>query len=228
MEIIFEYEEKEYVHVNTISVIGKFNNYDASKGRMIKKDNKWIFKCNLTEGEHPYKFLINGELKLNDPTANIYLPDEKEELWSIVMINENDERLYNNNQYTVHIDKYNIGSTINEEETLPNKKTFNILIDKKIVTKFKFTNVTGVHSVTTAWYNPQGEIVQVTDNNLFKVEDNNDPEVLWFWMDLEDKNHNYFHGIWTVKLFIDGEFILEDKFELLEGMSYSAQGKIKY
>jgi len=225
MEIIFEYEEKEYLAISTISVIGSFNNYDPIKGQMLKENNKWSFKCVLQPGEHYYKFLINGELRLNDSTANVYLPDDNEELWSVIMINEQDQRLYNNTQYTTHIEKYNITSNIHEEEFVVNKKNFNMILDKKIVTRFQFTNVTGLHAVTTAWYTPKGELFQTTENNLFTPQD---PIMMWFWMDLEDDTRKYPHGAWTMKLFIDGEFILEDQFNLLEANSYSSQGQLTY
>ncbi|CDI49662.1 glycoside hydrolase [Clostridium tetani] len=227
MEVIFQYEENEYLPIKTISVIGKFNNYNPSEGLMVEENNKWIFKCNLPSGEHPYKFLINGELKLNDSTANIYFPDDNEELWSIVMINENDQRMYNNTQYTTHIEKYNISSVISEEEDIVNKKSFNMSLDKKIVTRFQFTNVTGLHAVTTVWYTPKGELFQITENNLFKPPNNEEPIRLWFWMDLDDNTRNYPLGTWTMKLFIDGEFILEDEFSLVQNTTYSVQGKYR-
>ena len=228
MEVNFQYEEQNHLPIETISVIGKFNDYDHNKGVMIKENNKWTFKCDLQTGEHPYKFLINGELKLNDPAANIYLPDDNEELWSIVKINENDQRLYNNTEYTTHIEKYNIGSAVSEQENIVNKKVFNMALDKKIVTRFQFTNVTGLHTVTTAWYTPVGELFQVTENNLFMPPNGKEPIMLWFWMDLEDNTRKYPFGTWTMKFFIDGEFILEDEFKLLQNSVYSSQGGVRY
>ncbi|AWZ47681.1 hypothetical protein C3495_01945 [Clostridiaceae bacterium 14S0207] len=228
MEVIFEYEEKEYLAVNSIAIIGEFNDFDPNKGKMVKENNKWTFKCLLEPGEYKYKFLINGLLKLNDSTANIYLPDENEELWSVIMINKNNQRLYNHTQYTTHIDKYNITCAINEEQVALNKKSFNIMLDKKVVTRFEFTNVTGIHAVTTAWFTPKGELFQTTENNLFKLPEDDKPIVMWFWMDLENDIHKYPQGKWTMKLFIDGEYILEDQFNLMESSSYSAKGKMVY
>ncbi|AOR22629.1 hypothetical protein [Clostridium taeniosporum] len=226
MEIIFEYEEKGNLEINSVAVIGSFNNYDPAQGSMIKEGSKWIFKCDLLEGEHYYKFLINNELKLNDPSANVYLPDDNEELWSVIIINNNNQRLYNNNQYTVHVDSYNVTCNINEEQKAVNKKIFNVLLDKKIVTRFGFTNVSGLHSVTTAWFTPKGELYQVVENNLFATKENEkDPILMWFWMDLNN-SHRSNCGLWTVKLFIDGEFVLEDQVRLLENTSYTAQGKM--
>lgn len=226
MEVIFRYEESDHVPVRSISVIGEFNNYNPSEGKMEKQNGEWIFKCELSSGEHPYKFLINGELKLNDSSANIYFPDENEELWSIVMINEENQRMYNNTQYTTHIEKYNIGCAVSEESNIANKKNFNLTLDKKVVTRFEFTNVTGLHTVTTAWYSPMGELFQITENNLFKPQNSKDKSImLWFWMDLADNKRDYPSGTWTMKFFLDGEFILEDQFNLLQQSTYSAQGK---
>ena len=228
MEIIFYYNESDFLPITTISVIGKFNNYNPNKGVMIKENNKWALKCDLQPGEHAYKFLINGELKLNDPTANIYFPDDNEELWSIIKINENGQRLYNNIEYTTHIEKYNIGSVVSEQENIVNKKVFNMTLDKKVVTRFQFTNVTGLHTVTAVWYTPVGELFQVTENNLFMPPNYEKPIMMWFWMDLGDDTRKYPLGTWKMKFFIDGEFILEDEFKILENSAYSSHGEIKY
>jgi len=228
MEILFEYDENEYLPISTISVIGNFNDYNPQRGKMAKCDNTWKLSYDIEPGEHRYKFLINNNLKLNDPMANIYLPDENEELWSVIMVNDKNERLYNNTQYTVHIDKYNITSIINDDLNAVNKKNFNILLDEKVVTRFDFTNVTGLHTVTTAWYSPRGDLFQTTENNLFKPTEDDKPIRMWFWMDLKNNTQKYPYGIWKIKLFIDGEFILEDQFNLSEANGYSSKGKILY
>ncbi|MBW6410051.1 hypothetical protein [Clostridium weizhouense] len=226
MKILFKYDQKENLNINTVSVIGDFNEYNPDKGVMEKEEGSWIFYCDIKEGEYKYKFLINGELKLNDPTANIYLPDDNEELWSAIIINENDQRLYNNTQYNVNIDKYNITCNINEEKEVVNKKAFNILSDKKVVVRFDFTQVTGLHCVTVAWFNPLGELFQFAENSLFTPKNNNDPIKLWFWMDLNDSNMKQLCGSWTLKMFVDGEFILEDEFKLNQLNAYSSLGKM--
>ncbi|NFN16772.1 hypothetical protein FDB52_15375 [Clostridium botulinum] len=228
MEIIFEYEGKGNLEINSVSVIGSFNDFDHTKGNMVRNGEKWVLSYDLLAGEHYYKFLINNELKLNDPSANVYLPDDKEELWSVIIINDKNQRMYNNNQYTVHVDSYNVTCNINEEQKSVNKKNFNVLLDKKVVTRLGFTNVTGLHSITTAWFTPKGELFQVVENNLFATKDNEkDPILMWFWMDLNNI-HRSNCGIWTIKLFIDGEFVLEDQIKLLENTSYTAQGKMNY
>ena len=125
MKVKFGYEETQYLPINTISVIGAFNGFDASKGEMKKEGDKWFLECMAEPGQHFYKFLINNSITLNDPLSNLYLPDDHGELWSVLIINEEDVRLYNNAEYTVHIEQYNITSTIYEGQVPNNKKEFN-------------------------------------------------------------------------------------------------------
>ncbi|AYE34980.1 hypothetical protein [Clostridium septicum] len=229
MNITFRYEENESLIINKISVIGSFNNYDVNSGKMEKKDGVWILEASLEPGEHYYKFVINDKLKLNDSTANIYLPHINDEIYSVIMINENDERLYNNTQYTANIEKYNMTGNIYEEYIPTNKKEFNRNIDKKVVTRFQFTNVTGIHAVTAVWVMPNGELFDDSENLLFTPKGEEDKPIdIWFWIDLTDSDRNYQSGRWLMKLFLDGEFILEDEFTLGKANTYSNYGQVKY
>ena len=74
MRIKIDFEEIPEIDVRTVSVIGSFNNYDETVGIMRKEGNVWSAYVDLGQGEHYYKFLINHEIKLNDPNTNVYLP----------------------------------------------------------------------------------------------------------------------------------------------------------
>lgn len=216
MKIIFEYEETHYLPIRSISVIGDFNDYDTNKGKMSKSGNKWVLESQVKQGQHFYKFLINECIKLNDPIANLYLPNPRdEELWSILIVNEEGNRLYNNSEYAIHIQNYNITNNIYEKQTDINKKDFNTLLDKKVVTRFEFINVTGLHSVSAVWFNSYGELFDAAESMLFTPEGHGDqPIIIWFSLDIQDNKRIYSDGLWTIRLFIDGSFILEDKFNL--------------
>lgn len=219
MKVLFKYNNDENMDIRTMSIIGSFNNYDSSVDVMSNINGEWICECDLKEGEHAYRFLVNGNLTINDPFANIYYPDEEDKLWSIVVIDNKDQRLYNNTQYSLNIDDYCLSSSMNESNII--KKEFNELIDDKIVARFDFTNVSGLHTATVAWYGPTGRMIQVTENNVFCPEGYIKPIKLWFWLDLKDKNIQKNEGNWIIKLFIDGEYILEDDFQLSKRNLYS-------
>lgn len=223
----FQFKSTTYLDVKSISIIGSFNEYHEDRNPMTKSEDYWYAEIPLTSGEHYYKFLINNEFLLNDPEANMYLPHGEDELWSTIIINEQDQRLYNNEQYSLHIDSYAVSSSITPANIGVNKKNFNLTMDKKVVVRFGFTDIKGLHAVTTLWYNPNGKLHDVSENMLFLDETAPDkPVFLWFWLNLEEKEREYPEGMWTVKLFIDGSYIMEDQVMLTQTFTYSSKGHI--
>ena len=91
---------------------------------------------------------------------------------------------------------------------------------------FEFKEVTGLHSVTVVWFTPQGKVYEVAEANLFTPEgEEENPIKMWFWLDLNETITSNNYGMWLVKLFIDGQYILEDVFSLGTASTYSASGK---
>lgn len=222
MRIKIDFEEIPEIDVRTVSVIGSFNNYDETAGIMRKEGNVWSAYVDLGPGEHYYKFLINHEIKLNDPNTNVYLPDkDEEELWSAIIINEKGERLYNNEQYSVNIEDYAVCGTVTEAEIGISKKNYNLLMDKRIAARFGFKEISGLHAVTAVWYNAKGQLHEVAENMLYADENPDDMVYLWFWIDLGEAGVEYPEGMWTMKLFIDGRYILEDQYLLSRSITYT-------
>ncbi|WP_350343542.1 hypothetical protein PRVXT_002852 [Proteinivorax tanatarense] len=224
MNVQLDYSS-DYIKINKISIIGELSKYAPENGEMSKKGDNWTLAIDLPPGEYKYRFLVNDNLSINDPKANIYAPDEEDKLWSVLVINNDKKRLYNNQQYSVHLQSYGVSSVLTKEEINKSKKEYNAYLDEKIVTRFEFTNITGIHVVTVAWYNPVGELFQYDENNLFKGD--KDEVRLWFWLDLKSKRNEIVPGSWKMKLFVNGAFVLEDKFTILKENSYSYLAKQK-
>lgn len=227
MLVRLEYKASPYLHVNDVSVIGSFNDYHPEKGIMQKEEGGWFLEVLLPPGEHRYKFFINQEMKLNDPSANLYLPDESEELWSVIIIDENGQRLYNNEQYEVTVEEYLLsGRMVEVGEAVPvSKKQFHLCLDQMIAARFAFTNVTGVHEVTALWYEPNGTLHSYGRNNLYREEESNKPIYLWFWVPFDDRKRDDLEGLWTLKLLIDGSYVLEDQMTVSRSVSYQGYGR---
>lgn len=227
MNVIIEYPNIEYLKIKEIEILSSFNDYKGEKLNLDQERQVWRIEKNLPEGEYNYKFLINKELKLNDPIANMYMPDENDELWSLIVINEKKERLYNNQQYFLHIENYSLSSEISEIKDLKIRKTYDKSIQKKIVSRFEFMKVNGLHAITTIWYSPNGDIFQIAENNLFNPDDK-ESIYFWFWLPLNESERKIPTGIWKLQLFINGDFILEDNFTIIESSNYSSKGKFSY
>lgn len=226
MNVRLTYSEPTDLAIHSLAVIGDFNDFDPQKGKIEKQGKSWIFSQHLPAGEYVYRFLVNGVLELNDPTANLYYSDEAAKLWSMLVIDQAEKRLYHNTQTTVHIAEYTIHSLMHAQHQT-RKKVFKHTLDAKVVTRFSFTKITVIHTVTTAWFAPAGELFQIVERNLFKPAGEKEPIALWFWLDLEDTRRQYPAGVWTIQLFIDGRIVLTDHFRLLKTSVYSPQGRLE-
>lgn len=183
MNIYICYKEQLGFPVETVSVLASFCNYDIEKGKMRLDNGSWIYETMLPAGEYYYKFLINGSILLNDPEANCYVTrkEGETELWSYFRVAWTGERLYNNTPYHVTVSDYTLSSAISEGE-LAERHRYSSILDKRVVARFGFTGVTGIHPVTVLWCDYAGNIREYCEQMLLPEEG---LATLWFWLNLE-------------------------------------------
>lgn len=203
--------ETDSFKINSVEIVWKDRSTPPIK--LIKEEACWATELELNEGHYLYRLFINESVLLNDPLANMYFPDEDNVLWSVLMVNSDGERLYNNEQYTVNIKEYIITDNIHDNTIPRNKKIFIPPSDKIVATRFVFDNVTGIHTVSALWITPDNATFDICEDNLF-ANNTLSNITIWFYLNLHKNGVSYPHGIWKLKLFIDGEFILEDEFEI--------------
>ncbi|TYQ16264.1 UNVERIFIED_CONTAM: hypothetical protein Cloal_2787 [Acetivibrio alkalicellulosi] len=201
------YEEVKKFPIKTLSIVGEFNDWDKDTNYFKKNaDGKWEIEIDFPPGKNLYKLVFNGEMTMNDPTANLYIPNNSNELMSAIVISEeNDKRLYNNEQCTINLSQYSLNNYISKDLTSV-KRSYILENDRKIVLGIAFKEVKGLHSVTVAWYCPDGALHHFTENILYQPEEMDEVK-LWFWLDLKP---DLPLGQWHIKLFIDGLFIHKD------------------
>lgn len=225
MNIRIKYEEQPGLTAETVAMLASFCGYDAARGQMHREEEGWVYEAQLPPGEYYYKFLINHSVLLNDPAANCYAPRkaEEEELWSYIKISHSGERLYNNTQYTVNVEEYTLSATVTEGD-VTEKHQFSSILDKRVVARFGFTQIKGVHTVTVLWCDYTGHARAYTEQALFQ-EDSGKKVDLWFWLDIGELEQP--EGVWTMKLYIDGKYVLEDGFQIGKTFLYTQTGKVK-
>lgn len=201
------YEEVEQLPIRSLSLVGDFNDWKKDAHFFARnEEGQWEIEVDFPAGQNLYKLVINGEMTLNDPTANLYMPHETGELMSVMLIDEDSgDRLYNSEQYHVEVSAYSLNNYISERLEAV-KRGFFLDTDKKAVVGLGFRNITGIHGVTAAWYTPSGELDRFAENVLIQPEDREEAK-LWFWLPLEPDLPK---GQWQIKVFIDGIFVLED------------------
>jgi hypothetical protein len=194
-----------YPDAQKVSVVGDFNNWDGYANVMAKNEEGfWEDEILIGPGRYRYRFLIEDLVKVNDPYANIYVQNENGELDSLIIIDEEGRRLINEKIYNVHLEDYIMSDSFENKHI---KKRFN-LTDEKVIVRFDFTEVTGVHTVTLLWIKPNGEIYYVTENLLIE-SDNKNEKTLWFWINI---NERIMPGQWKIRVLIDGLIIFDDYF----------------
>lgn len=223
MSIQIRYKAPPGIAVKTVSVLASFCSYNPEKGKMHREGESWVYEAKLPAGEYYYKFLINGCLLLNDPAANCYAPrsSKEKELWSFLRVAVLGKRLFNNTQNSVTVEDYALSAMLADSGEMEKHK-FNTKLDKKVVARFGFAGIKGVHAVTVLWCDPAGSIKEYSEQMLLPGENK---ATLWFWLDLKQPERR--EGGWTMKLYIDGMYVLEDSFRLGNAFMYDRTGRIK-
>lgn len=228
MLVKLAYENSTYFQINSMSVIGSFNQFNPVQGTMSKQNNQWIYEVDLLPGEYLYRLLVNNTFELNDPSANLYMPDEQDRLWSMVMINQNEERLFNPNNSSVVINNYWMFNRMTDEMPTYSKKQFNLLMDKQVAICFEYVEVIGINTVTIIWYDPIGQIIALDEQALFvDLDKPSEVHQHWHLLPFDIVQDPILLGTWHYKLFVNGQYILEDHFEIQRGTSYSSTGHLR-
>ena len=122
---------------------------------------------------------------------------------------ENGNRLYNNEQYNVNVESVKLLKDYREtsdEQTL----IFSTYDTEHIVARYEFTNVTGVHTASVVWINPNGRISAWAEEMITHTDGSN---YVWFGLNTADMEQSD-SGEWRILLFIDGRYVLTNFFNV--------------
>ena len=76
---------ENYKDADTVILAGSFNNWSETAYKMRKTKNGWIYTINLPGGKHHYKFIVDGDWKL-DPHNSIKEYDGNGHINSVKMV----------------------------------------------------------------------------------------------------------------------------------------------
>lgn len=222
MSVAFYYANNPYIQIETISIIGAFNNYVEFETSLEAVKGGWEITLELTPGKHQYKFIINGVLRLNDPNASEYSVDQEGEVWSIVHVDNRGKLGKNINHGTLQLTDYIITKNkMNLVEEARYINNFNLNMDSTVFAGFEFSHILGIHTITVVWVNSLYQLHHISDHYIeVKEGDENDAVDVWFWIDLQEKEREYPQGTWYAKLLVNGAFVMEDKFTIGRGGTY--------
>lgn len=75
-KVTFKVEKEQANNANAISVLGDFNQWDETAGEMkALKDGSFTLTTELETGrDHHFRYLADGQIWLNEPEADKFLP----------------------------------------------------------------------------------------------------------------------------------------------------------
>lgn len=212
MKIELMYKETPYVNVRTVDLVWRVQG-DRTKNALMKKDEaKWTYEAELESGEYYYKFRINNEFLLPDPMNNLFSFDENGNLWTLLIVGQDGIMQYNSN-FTIHLSEYCLLPIVTGRNVIASKRYYNVDLARQIVARFRFDRITGIHMVTVVWCQPDKKMYSFSEHVLYE-EEIKEEVTLWFELGLDEIRRKKILGIWYLKMFIDGEFILEDMFTI--------------
>lgn len=206
MKITFE-EPDNGIQISSVKLLWKDDNISPVLLTKSLLSKEWSVEIkDLPPGRYEYRFLINEDFTLNDPKANMYSPDESQMLWSLLVIDTDGNQLFNNEQYAVHIESIQMNDDY-YDDIRDFQSDFSTNLSKQVVIRYNFTKVTGAHTVNVLWVSPDNMVSEWAESILIKSE------TIWFGLDFSSLA-NISSGMWSAHLFIDGEYILKNNFNI--------------
>ncbi len=207
MNVRLQYEVGLYYQPQKVEVLWEGR---KEPEQMQESEGFWYLEKELLEGEHRYKLVLDGELELTDPYNNLLEQDREGNVWSVLIISGKGERLHNPKVYDITLEAYQMQNVKTSAFLTADRKAFCIGRDRQAVACFKFSRMTGIHSVTAAWYAPDGELHEYAENIISNEKER--AALVHFWIDMKGLEEK--QGMWKMRLFVDGQFVLEDMFTL--------------
>lgn len=204
MNITLSY--KSLPNIRSVSVVGDFLADFENPIEIEKKEDVWQCELNLWPGEHLYKFLLNQELLIFDPFNNMFEQDSVGELWSLIIIDNAGQRLFNFEKYHMHLFSYQLSTDIDRKYL----RGYSEVIPLRIGVTIGCNEITGVHGITAAWYTPNEPLFEYSENIICAEGD--ESVYARFWIDHKSAYLQFPVGQWSLKLFVNGILIIEDHF----------------
>lgn len=218
MTVVFSYAEEKLL-IETVSLYIIIGRSTLKIIPMLLQNSIWQCEIDLPAGEHLYRFMVNDELPLCDPYNNLLDLDENEDLWSLLIINEDQGVCINPQQYHVTIAQYRLSAN----EPSHGLGAYQDVIDKKISAVIVCRSVSGIHLLTAAWYTPNNVLYEYSESPLCSEQIDEQVSTM-FWIERSKAQRESALGLWTFMLFLDGKLLLSDKFSVLTGNSFSNYG----
>ena len=212
MRVLFSYSESQ-IEVNSVSLkicsIDSQTKVDTIPLRL--ENGAWVGNTDIPSGKYVYKFIVNNELPLCDFKNNLFEWGPDKTLWSYLCIDEKGILLGTEKRH-VKVSYYSLSANAPQ----PSKYS----PQDRISVSLSCENVVGVHILTLAWYTPSGSLYEFSESAFCSdPHDMRKPISTLFWVNYHPDMRKHPREPWSIKLFLDGQLLLTDKFSIAAMLS---------
>lgn len=221
-------EEVEFKFPNVfgqeVALVGDFNNWAYQKKFTNHNFKQEIINIKLENGAYQYKFLIDGQLWLNDPQADLYVNNGNDALNSVVEVGENTSQNITNENHgeiaDVILDDAFDEKILTGDKVINEKKEFN-LQNKQVYIYNTLKNCVGEVELSYVWCTPDFKIY---DWESILVQGQNEDQRLYNYINLTDEIAK--PGNWKVFILINGQVLTRKEFTLKANFYYKRGNQI--
>lgn len=208
MNRIFRFDNMN--KVNQVEIIYRYfdeDRYYRSDMKFI--DNVWQTELSFVKDKIFYKYIVNGVIRLNDSNADEYYSEDDNEVWSVADLHTDS----GTNEHILYDLKCKIIKAIPEKDVMyQDCRIFTYGKDKIISTYVEVKNISGIHSITVIWHQPDGNIYKVEEAPIV-VERSYVRDVnAGFWIKLDDMQGDFYENVWMVSVYLDGKHMTKEYF----------------
>ena len=209
--MVFDFKVNLY-GISKVEIIICDDSWNEQVIEMYQNEQSWYRELDIDNERIIYRYRINnGIITINDSNADYYIKDNSMKVWSVRQSNDYKE----NEKGKPEIKEYIITDRVmNSICKSYSKKQFvnNDII--KIVIGTKIERIKDIHSLTVIWYQPDGRIYRIDERTVESEEDV--VAKVWFWLNSNEMKGDFFRGVWTVEIFLDGRSVIKDNFVISE------------
>ncbi|MBQ4069246.1 MAG: hypothetical protein IJC76_08345 [Lachnospiraceae bacterium] len=163
---------------------------------MIYDEVRDVWYCESEKDIIRYKYVVNGNIRLNDFRALEYIQDENGEIWSVP---NNSNEICND----VKIEDYYI---------LDGKCRKDFIYDKYVDIRVgvKLLKVSNLHALTYILFQPDGRIHYLEECVIGELDIYSSCMEIVFGNRVSGMSINTVEGMWQVRIYLDGRCVIKD------------------
>jgi len=204
-----------------IAIAGDFNDWDFNSYQLERDNEYWRIELDLETGVYNYKFLVDRQLWINDPGADLYYKENNEAINSVIDLKEDGVEVnkdYGKISELSFNNQFNKKNLLNKEKVTKNKFSTS---DKQVYIYHSLSDFIGTAEISYVWCTPDLKIYEA-ESTL--ITGQGGEQRLYHYINLFKERIK--PGLWKVFILVNGKLLKQEEFLLKSNSYYQKNGQV--